>query len=304
MPDKPAAEIRIAPELVRELVRDQAPQFAGAADEVPRHVADGWDCAVWRLGHDLAVRLPRRAVAAPLILHEQQVLPEIARRLAPGGVGVPAPLVTGRPAHGYPWSWSIVPWFAGDTGLVVPRARRSGWAAPLAQALRLLHTPAAPGFPPNPFRGVPLRTRAAAVHARVRALQSRVADDELTRLALIWDAALRVPAWSAGPVWIHGDLHPGNLIAHGGELVAIIDFGDVTAGDPAYDLSVAWTAFDRTGRAAFRAELSDRYDDATWLRAKGWAAAVALMLVGQSDDDPPYAALAAEAVTELVVAED
>lgn len=304
MPDKPAAEIRIDAELVRELLQEQAPQLAGAADEVLRHVADGWDCAVWRLGDDLAVRLPRRAVAAPLILHEQQVLPGIARRLAPAGLGVPVPLVTGRPARRYPWAWSIVPWFAGDTGLVVPRVRRIGWAAPLARAVRLLHTPAAPGFPPNPVRGVALRTRAAAVHARVDALKGQVAADALARLALIWDAALRAPAWSDGPVWIHGDLHPGNLVARGGRLVAMIDFGDVTAGDPAYDLSVAWMAFDREGRTAFRAELSDRYDEATWTRAKGWAAAVALMLLGQSDDDPPYAELGAEAVAELVAAED
>ncbi len=126
MPDKPAAEREIDEALVRALVTSQAPAIADAATLPLVHVADGWDCAVWRLGGELAVRLPRRAAAAPLVANEQRVLGEIARRLSGSGVGVPAPVVDGRPAHGYPWAWSIVPWFDGTSGLVVPRATRAG----------------------------------------------------------------------------------------------------------------------------------------------------------------------------------
>ena len=110
---------------------------------------------------------------------------------------------------------------------------------------------------------------------------------------------LAAPPWTGPPVWIHGDLHPGNLVARGSDLVAIIDFGDVTAGDPAYDLAVAWLAFDAAGRERFVAALRDRYDAATWTRAHGWAAAVTLMLLDHSDDNPEYAALGAEALGEL-----
>lgn len=299
MPDKPSAEFEIREELVRALVSSQATLIPRAATLPLVHAADGWDCSVWRLGDQLAVRLPRRALAAPLVLHEQEVLGGIAARLAASGVGVPAPVVDGRPALGYPWSWSVVPWFEGRAGLAVSRAERAGWAKPLAEALLALHVAAPPHHPVNPVRGVPLARRAAAVAGRFESLRGRVADAALTRARDLWDAALDAPAWSKPPVWIHGDLHPGNIVARGSELVAIIDFGDVTAGDPAYDLAVAWLAFAPAGRSAFISSIGDRYDDATWTRAHGWAAAVTLMLLDQSDDNPEYAALGVDALIEL-----
>ena len=105
--------------------------------------------------------------------------------------------------------------------------------------------------------------------------------------------------WAREPVWIHGDLHPANLVAQGSRLTGIIDFGDVTAGDPAYDLAVAWLAFDEDGRERFVAATNGRYDRATWVRAHAWAAAVALMLLAHSDDEPAYAALGREAFDEV-----
>lgn len=302
MPDKPAAELPIPEDLVRALVASQAAGLVDDADFPLSHVADGWDCSVWRLGTALAVRLPRRAAAAPLVLHEQRVLADIAERLAGSGVGVPAPLLLGRPERGYPWSWSIVPWFDGTSGLVVPRAERAGWAAPLAGALSALHVAAPPDHPVNPVRGVPLRVRSAAVHARLASLQGRAPDEALRALRRLWTAALAAPLWGRPPVWLHGDLHPGNLIADGAALVAIIDFGDVTAGDPAYDLAVAWLAFDATGRAEFVRALRDRYDAADWARAHGWAAAMTLILLDQSDDNPEYSRLASEALADLLLA--
>ena len=299
MPDKPSAEFELDEELVRALVSSQATTIPRAATLPLVHAADGWDCAVWRLGEKLAVRLPRRSLAAPLVLHEQEVLGGIAARLARSGVGVPAPIVDGRPAFGYPWSWSIVPWFEGRAGLAVPRAERAGWAEPLAEALLALHVAAPAHHPVNPVRGVPLARRADAVAARFASLRGRVADAALARAQDLWDAALAAPAWSKPPVWIHGDLHPGNIVARGSKLVAIIDFGDVTAGDPAYDLAVAWLAFGPEGRAAFVASIGDRYDDTTWTRAHGWAAAMTLMLLDQSDDNPEYATLGVDALTEL-----
>ncbi|MET0781915.1 MAG: aminoglycoside phosphotransferase family protein [Microbacterium sp.] len=299
MPDKPSAEFDIHEGLVRALVAAQATMIPDAAALLLAHVADGWDCSVWRLGDDLAVRLPRRALAAPLVLHEQEVLPGIAARLTRSGIGIPAPVVDGRPGFGFPWSWSIVPWFEGTAGRGVPRVERAGWALPLAEALLALHVSAPPSYPVNPVRGVPLSERAHAVAARFESLRGRVSAADLDRVRQLWDAALEAPVWPESPAWIHGDLHPGNLVARGGELVAIIDFGDVTAGDPAYDLAVAWLAFDAAGRSAFVAATGDRYDAATWTRAHGWAAAVALMLLDQSDDNPEYATLGAEALSEL-----
>ena len=303
MPDKPAAEVRIDARLVRELLAAQAAHaITDAASLALEKVAEGWDSEVWRLGEDLAVRLPRRELAAPLVLNEQRLLPGIAERLRPTGVRVPAPILAGRPGSGYPWAWSVVPWIPGSRGLDVPRSRRSDWAGPLADALAALHVVALPDYPINPLRGRPLKTRHAVFHERLAALRSVGLLDDATAVALrdIWLAGVAAAPWNAAPVCIHGDLHPGNLVARDGDLLGIIDFGDVTAGDPAYDLAVAWLAFDERGREQFVAATDARYDVETWRRAHAWAAGVAVLLLAHSDDVPDFAALGREVAHEVV----
>lgn len=299
MPDKPAAEVVINESLVRALVDSQAVVAIPDADALPlSFAATGWDCSVWRLGEHLAVRLPRRSIAVALIRHEQQALPAIAARVESAGVRVPVPVFAGAPGSGFPWPWSIVPWIEGDSGLVVPRADRTGWAVRLATALVALHAPAPDDAPANPFRGVPLAERSSTVTERLASLAD---DPSVPRQTLhdLWTDGVDAAPWRAAPVWVHGDLHPGNLVARGPELAGIIDFGDVTSGDPAYDLAVAWLAFDEAGRSAFVAATAGHYDQATWTRAKAWAVAVTLMLVLHSDDNPAYAALGRDALAEL-----
>jgi aminoglycoside phosphotransferase (APT) family kinase protein len=267
----PAAEVDVDVPLVRALLHDQHPDLAGLPLAV---AANGWDNVIVRLGDELAVRLPRRAAAAALIEHEQRWLPEIARRVAPVAP-VPVPVRTGRPALGFPWSWSIVPWFPG----VPVGERRVG--APVAEALaafvELLHAPAPPDAPVNPVRAVPLATRSDAV-------LTRLASEDVPRgreLAAVWRTAAALPAHAAPPVWVHGDLHPFNVLveptADGRDrLSAVVDFGDVTAGDPAVDLATAWLTFDREARRVFRAHVTA--DDDTWQRARGWAVSIASAL--------------------------
>ncbi|MET0812524.1 MAG: phosphotransferase [Microbacterium sp.] len=302
MPDKPAAEVLIDEPLVRSLLAQAETKVPDAASRALRKTSEGWDSEVWRLGDDLAVRLPRRSLAAPLVLHEQQSLPLIGPPIEATGVRVPIPVFAGSPAGGYPWHWSIVPWFDGAAGIHVPRPQRAGWTSPLASALAALHTPAPADHPVNPVRGMPLAGRAAIVDERLALLRDTRAmpGAQIDALARVWRAGVAAAPWERPAVWIHGDLHPGNLVADAGRLVALIDFGDVTAGDPAYDLSVAWLAFDAPARAAFRAALDGRYDIATWTRARAWAAAIATMLVLHSDDNPDYGALGAESVPEVI----
>lgn len=302
VPAKPAAEVLIDAPLVRRLLTSQASRLVMDAATVPlAKTAEGWDCEVWRVGEDLAARLPRRELAAPLVRNEQRVLPGIAARIAPTGLRVPAPVLAGVPGAGYPWPWSVVPWIDGTRGIDVPRADRTGWAEVLAAALDALHAPAPEGFPVNPFRGVPLAARSAAVEERLTQLRAAgtLTAAEADAAASVWAVGIAVAPWAGPPVWIHGDLHPANLVARDSGLAGIIDFGDVTAGDPAYDLAVAWLAFDVNGRRHFVAATDDRYDDATWLRARAWAVAVALMLLAHSDDEPAYAALGREAFDEV-----
>jgi aminoglycoside phosphotransferase (APT) family kinase protein len=303
MPDKPAAEFSIDDDLVRALVVGQASTLIPDAATLPlRKVAEGWDSEIWRLGDAYAVRLPRREIAAPLVLNEQRVLPGIAGRLDPLGIPVPAPVVNGVPAGAFPWAWSIVPWIEGERGLDVPRAERGGWAERLAAALVALHTDAPPDFPANPYRGRPLATRDAAFAERIAALRDAGVLDDITgnRLSTVWRAGAEAPHWGRPPVWIHGDLHPGNVVSREGALAGIIDFGDVTAGDPAYDLGVAWLAFDATARERFIAATGTRYDASTWRRAHAWAAAVVLMLLAHSDDNPDYFTLGEDALTQVI----
>ena len=294
MPDKPRAEVVIDEAQVRRLLISQALTLIPDAATLPlEKAAEGWDCEVWRIGPDLAVRLPRRALAAPLVRNEQRVLAGIAARIEPTGLRVPAPVLGGSPDGGTPGRGRSCRGSTDRAGIDVPRPDRSGWAHPLAAALGALHTPAGDGYPVNPFRGVPLADRSAAVTERLGQLRSSggLNDAEADAAASVWADGSAAAPWAGPPVWIHGDLHPANVITDGPRLAGIIDFGDVTAGDPAYDLAIAWLAFDAEGRRRFVTATAGRYDDAAWVRARAWAVAVALMLLAHSDDEPAYAAL-------------
>ena len=296
--DRPSAEVRIDEQVVRALVATLDEAIPDAGGLAIAHVAEGWDCSVWRLGDDLALRLPRRQVVADLLVGESRALAEVAPYVAATGVQVPAAVVVGEPTPDYPWPWTLVRFHPGTSGLAVPRERRASWAAPLAAALAALHRPAVDDHPRNPFRGVPLADRAGAVEERLDRLADPLTAEEHGALVHAWQDALAAAPWSGPPLWIHGDLHPGNLIARDTELVAIIDFVDITGGDPAYDLAAAWLVFDDAGRRAFVAATRG-VDSGTWARARGWAAAMAATLLLASDDDPSYERLARETITEL-----
>lgn len=294
--------MRIDAELVRHLVDTQAVHVIGdRAGAAPIKRAEGWDCEMWLLGDDLAVRLPRRAAAAPLVRHEQRCLPLFAAAVEASGVRVPSPIVHGSPDGGFPWPWSIVPWIEGSSGIGIPRPDRAGWSETLAKALAALHVEAPADHPVNPVRGAALATRADAFADRIRTLHTRGAVDRRVERALreAWESGLAADAWRGPGVWIHGDLHPGNLVADGSALRGIVDFGDVTAGDPAYDLGIGWLAFDGRGRERFVLATGSRYDEATWIRARAWAAAICVMLLVNSDDEPNYARLARDAAEEV-----
>jgi aminoglycoside phosphotransferase (APT) family kinase protein len=277
----PPAEVTLTVEDVDRLVAAQHPTLRGPLELV----AHGWDNDVFRLGDDLAVRLPRRQVAAALIENEQRWLPEMAERMP---VPVPAPVALGAPGDDYPWAWSIVPWFAGRSAMESDAASRGAIAEQLADALLALHTPAPADAPANSYRGVPLAERDEVVRERLAPHPSLLA---------VWDAALAAPAWHGPKLWLHGDVHPGNVLIDDGRMSALIDFGDLTSGDPANDLSAAWLFFTTSGRERFRARLGDRYDTATWERARGWAAAFA----GIALETPEHGfdALGAHALREL-----
>lgn len=261
-----------------------------------RIVANGWDNVIARLGDDLAMRLPRRAAAAELVRNEQAWLPMLAG-LVGDAARLPVPARLGRPALGYPWSWSVVPWFPGRTiGAGGPGATASDSVA-VAEALAVvvtrLHVPAPVDAPRNPVRGVPLAERADAVLERI----ASGAVPRAAEAASAYRRAADATRWNGPPVWLHGDLHPFNLLVDGaGTLTAVIDFGDLGAGDPATDLAVAWLALGLEARRRFLGLVAP--DAATARRAAGWAIGIGSALC--TADDEPHRSAGARTITAVL----
>jgi aminoglycoside phosphotransferase (APT) family kinase protein len=282
--------------LVRTLVREQHRDLA----DRPLHlVANGWDNAIFRLGEDLAVRLPRRAVAEALIVHEQRWLPRLAPLLP---LPVPAPVRVGRPSALFPAAWSIVPWLDGESALGASFDEPSA-AIRVGRFLRALHTPAPSDAPMNRWRGVPLRTRSDALREHVRYLDARFDPRQITDL---WDLTASVTPWTGPPLWIHGDLHPGNLLVRDRAITAVIDFGDVTAGDPATDFAIAWMLLSPSARTQlFEAAAGGCYtvDDSLQQRARGWALALGLAIAASPHADAAMQRMGMSTVEAMLASE-
>lgn len=283
--------------LVRRLLAAQFPHWADLPiAPVP---SAGTDHALYRLGDDKVVRLPRIPASAAQVDKEQQWLPRLAPFLP---LAIPVPLAQGMPAADFPWSWSVYPWLAGATATIEQIADPDQVAADLARFITALQRidPTA-GPPPgahNAFRGVPLAQRDAATRSAIAALDGMI--DSATASAA-WDTALHAPAWSGAPVWIHGDLQAGNLLTVQGHLRAVIDFGCLGVGDPACDLMVAWNLLPVASRGSFRARLN--VDDATWARGRGWALSFGLIALPYYRQSNPVLAGIARHAIDAVLAE-
>jgi len=274
--DTPAAEVDIDVTLVRELL---AEQFPGLSPLPLVELASGWDNVIYRLGDDLVVRLPRRAASAALVENEQRWLPQLAPTLP---LPIPAPVGSGRPGCDYPWAWSVCPWLPGETAALAAPVDLLETAQTLGRFLAALHQPGPDDAPANPYRGVPLASRSRSMDQRVEQMKA-VIDGPAVRTC--WEALLAAPLWSGPPLWLHGDLHPANLLVRDGRLCGVIDFGDITAGDPATDLAVAWMLFPPEVRPVFRSAAGGADDD-TWTRARGWALSLGLAYLANSADNP------------------
>lgn len=291
---KPAAEVAIDDAVIRALLHEQHRDLAALT---LTDLGEGWDNRLVRLGDDLIVRAPRRALAAPLIEHEQRWLPQLSPRLP---LPIPVPVRVGRPGCGYPWSWSITAWYPGQSALTAPPRDLAAAAAELGMFLRALHQPAPSQAPANPWRGIELAARTPVCQAHVRQLDRAIDRDAVLDL---WQRACAAPPWTEPPLWVHGDLHPGNVLMQGNHVSAVVDFGDLAAGDPATDLAVAWLLLPRSLRPAFLAAArgdADPIDASTVLRARGWAVALGLALAAGADDDERMRTLGIRAIAEAV----
>jgi aminoglycoside phosphotransferase (APT) family kinase protein len=281
---------------VAQLVESQFPQWS----RLPITAAEpnGWDNRTFRLGRDLLVRLPSGEAYAAQVRKEHRWLPVLAPQLP---LPIPVPVALGEPGEGYPWNWSIYRWLDGVPASTAPIADLTGLAVALAHFLVCLERIDPTGGPePGPhnfFRGGVLQTYDTETRNAIAAVHELINAELATE---VWDAALAA-TWRGTPVWVHGDVAAGNLLIRDGRLTAVIDFGSSGVGDPACDVTIAWTFLSGESREAFRAALP--LDAATWARGRGWALWKALITYAGNLDTDTGAAMAARLVFDDVLAE-
>ncbi|MCD0484803.1 aminoglycoside phosphotransferase family protein [Streptacidiphilus sp. ASG 303] len=271
--------IEITAELVRDLLRDQHPDLA---DHPVRLGARGWDNQLWRLGDDLAVRLPWATRSADALLRKEHAwLPLLAPRLP---LPVPVPQRLGEPSARFPHPWTVTTWVPGEPADRAPATRAAPAADTLAAFLTALHQPAPEGAPAGRNRGGPPAGHAEGFREAFAQAVGRGLVPDPDAVRAVWEDAVAAPDWTGPAVWLHGDLHPANVLTADGTLCGVIDFGDLCAGDPACDLAAAWTLLPDGAADRFHAAYRPTPDPATLRRARGWAVlrALACLLIADA----------------------
>lgn len=245
--------------LARRLLRSQHPQWADLP--ISRVQSAGTDNAIYRVGNDLALRLPRIQWAVDNVAKEQRWIPALAPYLP---LAVPLPVAVGEPEDAFPYPWTVVQWLGGEDATLDHLDDPVGTARDLAAFVRALQSIDATDGPRH-HRGRPIRLAGDTIRAGVAGLKGELDADAVLSA---WGRVTRAPDHDGPPVWFHGDLSYLNLLAQDGRLTAVIDWGTCGVGDPAIETIIAWSLFPPDARQAYREALG--VDDATWERGKGW----------------------------------
>ena len=270
-----APEPEITAELVRDVLQEQHPDLAGLTI---REVEGGWGNQMWRLGDELVVRMQRMDSTPEPQLKERRWLPVLAPRLP---LPVPTPVRCGEPSERFPKHWTVMTWVPGTPLDQATISRGAHAADTLAGFLRALHVPAPEDAPVSRDRDHPSKCTDGFDHF----FHAVVPDPLAGEVRAVWDDAVAAPEWQGPHVWVHGDLHPANVVVADGTLSGIVDFGDMFAGDPAWDLAAAWVLLPAGAVSRFF-DAYPHVDEATIRRARGLAAmkCLFLMLMGQNGD--------------------
>jgi aminoglycoside phosphotransferase (APT) family kinase protein len=266
-----AGQLEIDADLVRRLIQTQWPHWANLA--VRPVVSGGTANAIFRLGDGLAVRMPLSRSSPAQIDKEHRWLPGFAELLP---LSIPVPLAKGQPSESYPCHFTVCQWLDGENPLLARLAdpvRSAEALAGFIRALQQIDPTGGPGPGAHNFdRGNALRDRDASTRGAIARSVGLVDVGAVTKA---WEADLSAPVWDRAPVWVHGDLLSGNLLATDGQLSGVIDWGGLGVGDPAVELLPAWNLFEGESRRAFRAALG--VDGATWARGRGLALSIAIV---------------------------
>src|SRR4051812_11643035 len=201
------AEVEITAELVRDLLRDQHPDLA---DHPVRLGARGWDNQLWRLGDDLAVRLPWATQSADALLRKEHAwLPALAPRLP---LPVPVPQRLGEPSARFPRPWIVTTWVPGAPADRAPVTRAAEAATTLAAFLTALHQPAPEQAPAGRGRGGPLADHSERFAKQLVSATELGLIPDSDAVRAVWENAAAAPDWDGPSLWLHGDLHPANVL--------------------------------------------------------------------------------------------
>lgn len=250
------------------IIGRQFPHLAPARLEL---LGVGWDNTAYRVNGAYVFRFPRRKVGAELLNREVRLLPLLAPHLP---LPVPNPCFAGEPAGAYPYPFAGYAHLCGATACQVPWTdpQRRECAVPLAHFLSALHAVPvdaetrkwAPGD--DIFRADTQR-RLPHLLDRLASLRE-VAKIDVATLQQRARELAETPAHSDPGCWVHGDLYPRHLLVNARhQPCGVIDWGDVHLGDPALDLSIAFTFLPPSAWNAFRAAYGG-VDAPAWRRAE------------------------------------
>jgi aminoglycoside phosphotransferase (APT) family kinase protein len=292
----PPQNLKITADLVRQLIGEQFPRWADLPIE-PVELS-GWDNKTFHLGDTMSVRLPSAQGYAAQVEKEHRWLPLLASCLP---LPIPKPLAMGVPSDFYPWHWSVYRWLDGENATPERITNLPQFATDLGRFLTALQQINADDAPPpgkhNFFRGAPPSVYDGETRHALIALHDEI---DVNAANAVWEAALS-STWQDAPVWVHGDVAAGNLLVKEGKLAAVIDFGCCAIGDPACDLTIAWTLLTEESREAFRAALP--LDSGTWARGRGWELWKALITLAEHRETHPAKANEARHVLKEVIAD-
>ena len=260
-------EIEINENIVKQLINEQFSQYK----DLPIYKINsmGTVNAIYRLGDEYSVRLPRISWAVESLFREIQILPVIAKKVT---LTIPEVIEKGEPTDKYPFNWAIYKWIEGDIydNSIIDEVRA---VEALARFVNELSSIQVSGNELKTGRK-PLRE---LNEITIKALKESRNEIDAEKALKCWKELFKTEAWDGNPVWIHADLLKSNLLVNNGMLSAVIDFGSAGIGDPAFDITPAWTVLTSKTREVFKRLV--KADDNAWLRAKAYALHQAALII-------------------------
>ena len=283
-------EAKLSLEVVKQLLEEQFPDWSHYGIEPFDH--QGTDNVMLKLGEDKIIRLPRSQRSEESLKKECLWLAKIESGLS---IEIPHIIGVGCPSEQYPFQWVIVNYLEGSSpsdNNFLDLAQAATDLGHFIKELQRVDTTDAPLC----SRKSPSMSSDKETRQLIPALSDVFDAKEITQL---WEAALEIPPWKKDPVWLHGDIHAGNLLVQNGKITGVIDFGMSGVGDPARDLMVGWMLFKEDSRKTFRDGVEP--DEAMWDRARGCALHFGIMAYSYYKNRDPFLAGLAQKTLEEVI---